>query len=350
MRPPCSSRGAAGNGRESGPSGLVPQAARSRGWDRSETGSNPSPLGGRPLQHRDTHCLGHRVIAPLRACESVIEWEGSRPLPDPSLGTIAPEARELVATARSRAPANPSATSEWPCTRPNFARNPSSPTGDGRRRTPEIGNGGIATEQFIRSWVATRKASRSSAAARIRFDRGAAGDRSCRARLGSGRTLANEHHRSLFTRQGPRCCWREQSGSRRLHSQGATGAGRGSHSICTRDAVSSVGWIEDAERQLARLENGNLRAHALPAGRCREPLEGAQGGAGAGPHELPSVLGKLRRLHSSGLSSEWRGDRPLSGVAMIAGRPVTCAAGRVEAVGGTVRADRFCSRMNACPN
>ena len=178
------------------------------------------------------------------------------PLPDPSLGTIAPEARELVTTARSRVPANPSAASEWPCTRPNFARNPSSSAGDGRRRTPEIGNGGIATEQFIRSWVATRKALRSS-------------NRSCRSvpasslpefpsmrrcwgpampcKAGSDRTLANERHRSLLTLQGSRCCRRQQSGSRRLHAQGATGAGRGSRSMCTRDAVRSVGGIEDAE-------------------------------------------------------------------------------------------------------
>lgn len=83
-------------------------------------------------------------------------------LPDPSLGTIAQGARELIATARSRASASTAAASEWPCTRPNFARNPSSSTGDGRQRIPEIGNGGIATEQFLRSWVATRKALQSS--------------------------------------------------------------------------------------------------------------------------------------------------------------------------------------------
>lgn len=136
----------------------IPQAARSCGRDRSETGSNPSPLVGRPLQRRDTHCLGHRVIA-LPAVSSA---KAGHPLPDPSLGTIAPEARELIVTARSRAPANTAAASEWPCTRPNSARNPSSSAGDGPRWIPEIADGGIAREQFIRIWVAARKLFRSS--------------------------------------------------------------------------------------------------------------------------------------------------------------------------------------------
>lgn len=112
----------------------------------------------------DVATLRASAIALLRRSGHVRAISNAKavpPLPDPSLGTIAPEARELVTTARSRVPANPSAASEWPCTRPNFARNPSSSAGDGRRRTPEIGNGGIATEQFIRSWVATRKALRS---------------------------------------------------------------------------------------------------------------------------------------------------------------------------------------------
>ena len=199
-------------------------------------------------------------------------------LPDPSLGTIAQEARELVATARSRVPANPSAASEWPCTRPNFARNPSSSAGDGRRRTPEIGNGDIATEQFIRSWVATRKALRSL-------------NRSCRSVPASSlpefpsmshcwrpvmpckaKERSNPRQRAppvTLDSASPRCCWRQQCGSRPLHAQGATGAGRGNRSMCTRDAVCSVGGIEDADRQLARLENGNLRAHSLPGGMPR---------------------------------------------------------------------------------
>lgn len=201
----------------------------------------------------DVATLIASAIARLRRsghARAVSNAKAVSPLPGPSRGTIAPEARELVATARSRAPANPSAASEWPCNRPNFARNPSSSAGDRRRRIPEIGNGGIATEQFIRSWVATRKALGSSnrscrsvpASSLSEFpSMSHCGGRPCCARQGSDRTLANERHRYLWTGQGPRCCWRQQSGSRRLHAQGATGAGRGSRSMCTRDAVRSVG-------------------------------------------------------------------------------------------------------------